>query len=145
MHLLNLKCLCNRSPQNEKNFKNYISISAIINYFNWLDASPCLSLSYVIGLKTVNHPANSVGLFAPLLVIAPKLKKSFALMHPDFESNLITNIFSKFWVSRTTGSDVIFAFVRGTQGVLCNFKHNACLSDLVFYSLYWVFIINANL
>ena len=35
-------------------------------------------------------------------------------MHPDFESNLITHIFSKFGVSRTTESDVIFAFVRGT-------------------------------
>ena len=46
--------------------------------------------------------------------IAPKRKQSFALMHPDFESNLITHIFRKFGVSRTTGSDVIFAFVRGT-------------------------------
>ena len=46
--------------------------------------------------------------------IAPKLKQSFALMHPDFESNLITHIFKKFGVSWTTGSDVIFAFVRGT-------------------------------
>ena len=46
--------------------------------------------------------------------ITPKRKQSFALMHPDFKSNLITNIFRKFGVSRTTGSDVIFAFVRGT-------------------------------
>ena len=46
--------------------------------------------------------------------IAPNLNKSFALMHPDFKSNLMTHIFSKFGVSRTTGSDVIFAFVRGT-------------------------------
>ena len=37
-------------------------------------------------------------------------------MHPDFESNLITHIFRKFGVSRTTRSDVIFAFVRGTEG-----------------------------
>ena len=53
-------------------------------------------------------------------------------MHPDFESKLITNIFRKFGVTLTTGSDVIFAFVRGAQGDLCNFEHNACLSDLVF-------------
>ena len=45
---------------------------------------------------------------------APKLKKCFDLMHPDFELNLITHIFRKFGVSRTTGSDAIFAFVRGT-------------------------------
>ena len=77
--------------------------------------------------------------------IAPKLKKSFALMHPDFEPNLITHIFRNFGVSGTTGSDVIFAFVRGTQRVLCNFEHNACLSVRLFYSLYCVFIINANL
>ena len=56
------------------------------------------------------------GKFAPLSYfnIAPKRKQSFALMHPDFESNLITHIFRKFGVSRTTGNDVIFAFVRGT-------------------------------
>ena len=78
--------------------------------------------------------------------IVPKLRKIFALMHPDFESNLITNIFRNFGVSWTTGSDVIFAFVRGTQQVLYNyFRHNACLSDLVFYSLYCVFIINVYL
>ena len=35
-------------------------------------------------------------------------------MHPDFESNLIKNIFSKFGVRRITESDVIFAFVGGT-------------------------------
>ena len=87
------------------------------------------------------------GKFAPPLsyLITPKLKQSFALMHPNFESKLITNIFRNFGVSRTTVSDVIFAFVRGTQGVLCNFEHNACISDLVFYSLYCAFIINANL
>ena len=28
--------------------------------------------------------------------IAPKLKKRFTLMHPDFEANLITHIFRKF-------------------------------------------------
>ena len=66
-------------------------------------------------------------------------------MHPDFESNLITHIFRKFGVSETTGSDVIFAFVRGIQGVLCSFEHRACLSVSLFYSLYSVFIINANL
>ena len=66
-------------------------------------------------------------------------------MHPDFESNLITHIFRNFGVSDTTGSDVIFVFVRGTQGVFRNFEHNACLSVRVFYSLYCVFIIDANL
>ena len=35
-------------------------------------------------------------------------------MHPDLESNLITHIFRNFEVSRMTGSNVIFAFVRGT-------------------------------
>ena len=35
-------------------------------------------------------------------------------MHPDFESNLTTNIFRKFEVSRTTESDVIFSFVKAT-------------------------------
>ena len=56
------------------------------------------------------------GKFAPPLSyfnIAPKRRKTFDLMHPDFESNLITHIFRKFGVSQTTGSDVIFAFVRG--------------------------------
>ena len=48
-------------------------------------------------------------------------------MHPDFESNLITHIFRKYEVSETTGIDVIFAFVRGTQRVLRNFEHNAML------------------
>ena len=88
------------------------------------------------------------GKFAPLLSyfdIAPKLNKTFALMHPDFEPNLITHSFRNFGVSRTTGSDVIFAFVRSTEGVLCSFEHNACLSVGVFYSLYCVFIIDANL
>ena len=66
-------------------------------------------------------------------------------MHPDFESNLIKNIFRKFVVSQTTGSDVIFALVKDTQEVLCEFEHNACLSDLIFCSLYCIFIINANL
>ena len=66
-------------------------------------------------------------------------------MHPDFESNLITHNFRNFGVSETTGSDVIVAFVRGNQGVSCNFEHIACLSVRVFYSLYRVFIIDANL
>ena len=77
-------------------------------------------------------------LFAPLLSyfnIAPKQNKSFALMHPDFELNLITHIFRNFRVSGTTGSDVIFAFVRGILGVLCIFEQNACLSVRVFYLL----------
>ena len=97
---------------------------------------------------SINPICTRGGKFAPPLSyfdITPKLKKSFALMHADFKSNLVTNIFRNFGVSRETGSDVIFVFVRGTQGVLCNFEHNACLSDLVFYSLYSVFIINANL
>ena len=36
------------------------------------------------------------------------------MIHPDFELNLITHIFRKFGVSRTTGNDAIFAIVRGT-------------------------------
>ena len=41
-------------------------------------------------------------------------------MHPDFESNLIipVHIFRNSGVSRITGSDVIFSFIRGTKGVL---------------------------
>ena len=35
-------------------------------------------------------------------------------MHPEFELNLITHIFRKLGVSRTTRNDAIFAFVRGT-------------------------------
>ena len=66
-------------------------------------------------------------------------------MHPDFKSNLITHIFRNFGVSRTTASDVIFAFVRGTQGISYSFEYNACLLVRVFYSLFCVFIINANL
>ena len=69
----------------------------------------------------ITHYLNPIctggGKFAPPLSyfnIAPKRKQSFALMHPDFESNLITHIFRKYGVSRTTGSDVIFAFVIGT-------------------------------
>ena len=67
--------------------------------------------------KFVNPICTGGGKFAPpfsYFNIAPKRKQSFALMHPDFESNLITHIFRKFGVSRTTGSDVIFAFVKGT-------------------------------
>ena len=48
-------------------------------------------------------------------------------MHPNFESNLVTHIFRKFGVNWTTGSDVIFAYVRGTYGVSHSFEHNACL------------------
>ena len=54
--------------------------------------------------------------------IAPKLNKRFALMHPDFESNLITHIFRSFEVSRITRNDVIFALVRSTEGVSYSFK-----------------------
>ena len=79
----------------------------------------------------------------PLSYIA--LKKSSALMHPDFESNLTIHIFRKFGVSRVTGSDVIFAFVRGTLGVSYSFEPNACLSMHLFYSFYCVFIIDAYL
>ena len=35
-------------------------------------------------------------------------------MHPDFESYLIIYVFRKLGITRITGSDVIFAFVRGT-------------------------------
>ena len=38
-------------------------------------------------------------------------------MHPDFESNLMTHNFRNFGVRRTLESDVIFAFVRGVEGV----------------------------
>ena len=65
----------------------------------------------------INPICTGGGKFAPSLSyfnIAPKRKQSFALMHPDFESNLRTHIFRKFGVSRTTGSDIIFAFVKGT-------------------------------
>ena len=77
--------------------------------------------------------------------ITQKLKKCFALMYPDFKLNLIAHIFRKFVVCRTTKSDVIFAFVRGTLGVSYSFEHNACLSVRVFYSLHCIFIIDASL
>ena len=49
-------------------------------------------------------------------IIASKLKKYFALMrHPEFESNLITHIFRKFGVSRTTESRVIFALSEAPE------------------------------
>ena len=48
------------------------------------------------------------------LNVASRLKKIFALMHPEFKSNLMTHIFRNIGVSQTTESDVIFAFVRGT-------------------------------
>ena len=63
----------------------------------------------------LNPICNGWGEFAPHLSyfnIAPKLRKSFALMHPDCDQ--ITGIFRKFGVSRTIGSDIIFAFVWGT-------------------------------
>ena len=66
-------------------------------------------------------------------------------MHPDFESNLITHIFSNFGVTRITRSDVIFASFRGTLEVSCSFEHNACLSTHLFYSFCCVFIIDAYL
>ena len=66
-------------------------------------------------------------------------------MHPDFESNLKAHIFRWFGVSRTTGSDIIFAFVKGTKEASYSFEHNACLSKRLFCSLYWVFIIDTNL
>ena len=37
-------------------------------------------------------------------------------MHPDFESNVITHILRKFWVSRTTGSDVILPLSEAPKG-----------------------------
>ena len=46
---------------------------------------------------------------------APKRKQSYSLIYPDLESNLITHNFRKFGVSRTTGTDVIFAFVRAPK------------------------------
>ena len=78
----------------------------MVNHRNWLDDLPPLTL-FVPGGANLPPPLSYFN-------IAPKRKQSFALMHPDFESNLITHIFRKFGVSRTTGSDVIFAFVRGT-------------------------------
>ena len=63
-------------------------------------------------------------------------------MRPNFESNLVTHIFRKFGVNWTTGSDVIFAYVRGTYGVSHSFEHNACLWVRLFYSLYCIFIID---
>ena len=66
-------------------------------------------------------------------------------MHPDFEPNLIAHIFRKFGVIRITESDVIFAFVRGTEGVSDSFEPNACLSTYLFNSFYYVFIIDAYL
>ena len=99
-------------------------------------------------ILTIFVPGGRGDKFAPPLSyfsIDSKLNKTFALMHPDFESNLITHIFRNFGVIGTTGSDVIFAFVGGTQGVLCSFEHDACLSVCIVCLLYCVFIIDANL
>ena len=73
-------------------------------------------VTYFTYLNHINRICTGGGHICPPLSyfnIAPKLNKSFALMHPDFESNLITHIFRKFGVSRTAERDVIFAFVRG--------------------------------
>ena len=100
----------------------------------------------LFNLLTLYVPGGGGKFAAPLsyFIIAPKLKKSFALMHPDFESNLIKHIFIKFGVNCTTGNDVIFAFARGTQRVSYSFEHNSCFSVRLFYSLYCVFIIDVN-
>ena len=46
--------LCNRSPKIEtKNMKNFSSILAIVNYQNWLDDSPPLSMSHLFFLKAL--------------------------------------------------------------------------------------------
>ena len=65
-------------------------------------------------LLTLFVPGGGENLPPPLSYfnIASKRKTSFTLMHPDFESNLITHIFRKFGESETPGSDVIFAFLR---------------------------------
>ena len=77
----------------------------------------CTKKSEICATSTLNHICTGgEGKFAPPLSyfnITPKRNQAFALMHPDFKSNLITHIFRKFGVSRTTGSDVIFAFVSG--------------------------------
>ena len=52
-------------PQNEKNFKNYILILAIVNYRNWQDASPPLS-DLVIQLQTQKQ---FVSFFCFILII----------------------------------------------------------------------------
>ena len=59
LYLLNI--LSNRSPKMTKNFKNYILILAIVNYRNWLYASPRL---------TVPEKNNSVVQLSALLAIA---------------------------------------------------------------------------
>ena len=44
--------LCNRSPEmRTKNFKNFISVLAIVNYQNWMDASPPVNFVSIIILK----------------------------------------------------------------------------------------------
>ena len=51
--------------------------------------------------KTVPPSGFSLTLFVPLSYfnIAPKLKSTFALMHLDFKSNLVTH-FQKVWEAR---------------------------------------------
>ena len=75
-------------------------------------ATPTIVTSIQFVILTLFVP----GFASPLSYfdIALKLNKSFALMHPDFKSNLVTHIFKNFGVSRIIGSNVIFAFVRGT-------------------------------
>ena len=53
--------LCNRSPKiKTKNIKNYSSILAIVNHWNWLDDSPPLN-SYPLNLLLVrSHQAEII-------------------------------------------------------------------------------------
>ena len=78
------------------------------------DSTVMQALHYSVVINPICTGGGKFALPLSYFNIAPKRKQSFALMHPDFESNLITHIFRKFGVSRTAGSDVIFAFVRGT-------------------------------
>ena len=83
------------------NLKLYLN-TFLINIFNYFFNPSC------------SGEEGKFALYLSYFNTAPKLNKGFALMHPDYESNSITHIFRKFWVSRATGSDVIFDFVKDT-------------------------------
>ena len=57
-------------------------------------------------------------------------------MLSDFESNLITHIFRIFGVSRITGSDVVFAFVRGTFDAVLSTMHAYQCPYSIYYTMY---------
>ena len=64
-------------------------------------------------------------------------------MHPDPESNLIT-LYSESLGSTTQPEMTSLLPLLETPKEFHSFEHNSCLSVRLFYSLYCVFIIDAD-